>query len=129
MVVSGTVGAAQLDEFSTMGENVLAEFYQERGFSTSVFPLEQFELQKCSLADLRGGDTANNAQILRSILAGRDRGPKREAVLLNAGAALFVAGRAKTILAGWDLAAELIDSGRATAKLEELVAASAGIQG
>jgi anthranilate phosphoribosyltransferase len=112
-----------------MGENMLAEFYQERGFSSSIFALEQFPLQKCSLMDLRGGDTVSNAQIVRTILAGNDRGPKRDAVLLNAAAALFVAGRVKTIVAGWDLAAELIESGRAAAKLQELVTASAEIRG
>jgi anthranilate phosphoribosyltransferase len=72
------------------------------------------------LADLAGEDRQGNAQIVRRLLAGADRGPKRDALLLNAGAALFVAGKARSISHGWELAAELIDRGQARAKLEEL---------
>ena len=54
------------------------------------------------------------------MLTGEERGPKRDAVLLNAGAALFVAGKVKSFTEGWDLAANLIDSGRATAQLKAL---------
>ena len=59
-------------------------------------------------------------QIIREILSGKERGPKRDAVLLNAAAALFVAGRTKSLIEGWDLAGETIDSGRAKEKLAEL---------
>ena len=124
LVVCGRVGEAYLDEFSTLAENFLAEFYQERGFSTSTFLASEFALGKASIEDLRGGDAAQNAQIIRRLLSGEEKGPKRDAVLLNAAAALFVAGRSKSSVAGWDLAAELIDSGRARAKLDELVSAS-----
>ncbi len=72
------------------------------------------------LADLRGGDREVNATIIRRILKGEERGPKRDAVLLNAAAALFVAGRTRTMSEGWDLAVETIDSGKAAAKLAEL---------
>jgi anthranilate phosphoribosyltransferase len=109
-----------LDELSTLGENFIAEFYQPRGFTTSVLSLENFSLQPATLDDLLGGDKFQNAKITRAILSGADRGPKRDAVLLNAGAGLFVAGKVKTLLAGWELAAETIDSGRAAAKLAEL---------
>ena len=61
-----------------------------------------------------------NAEIVRQILRGTERGPKRDAVLLNAGAALFVAGKAKSLAEGWELAGETIDSGAAAAKLAEL---------
>lgn len=114
-----------LDELSTLGENTIAEFYQDRGFAASVMPAEQFSLQPAHLGDLNGGDRAINAEISRSILQGKERGPKRDAVLLNAGAALFVAGKSKTWSDGWDLAAELIDGGQAYRKLEELITASA----
>jgi anthranilate phosphoribosyltransferase len=120
MVVCGTVGEFKLDELSTLGENTVAEFYQERGFTASVMSLENFPLQPARLADLLGGDKFQNAEITRRILRGEDRGPKRDAVLLNAGAALFVAGRTRSLAAGWDLAGETIDSGRAGAKLAEL---------
>jgi anthranilate phosphoribosyltransferase len=61
-----------------------------------------------------------NATIIRRILRGEECGPKRDAVLLNAAAALFIAGETKSLVAGWELAAETIDSGKAAAKLAEL---------
>jgi anthranilate phosphoribosyltransferase len=135
MVVSGKVeptlppgpnaaAPVYLDELSTLGSNTVAEFYQDRGFATSVVPLSQFPVQTLTLADLRGSDRVANAEIVRRILSGVERGPKRDAVLLNAGAALFVAGKSKNWSEGWDLAAELIDSGKAEKKLGELIRAS-----
>src|SRR6185295_7116325 len=100
------------------------EFYQDRGFSTGALMPEHFPLQKASLADLAGGAREANAAIVRRLLGGDERGPRRDAVLLNGGAALFVAGRTRSIAEGWEMAAELIDGGRAQAKLEELIAAS-----
>jgi anthranilate phosphoribosyltransferase len=121
MVVCGKVSAASfLDELSMLGENTIAEFYQERGFTVSTASPEQFPLQSATLADLLGGDKNVNAKIVREILSGQERGPKRDAVLLNAAAALFVAGKTKSQAEGWDLAGETIDSGRASAKLAEL---------
>lgn len=120
MVVSGKVNGASLDEFSTLGENTIAEFYQERGFATSVMGLSEFPLNKATLADLTGGDRKANAAIVKELLRGFDRGAKREAVLLNAAAALFVANKASNFMRGWHLAAEVIDSGHAMSKLEEL---------
>ena len=109
-----------LDELSTLGENTIAEFYQERGIAVSMLTPEQFPLQHATLSDLNGGDRMANAEIVRRILRGGERGPQRDAVLLNAGAALFVAGRAKSLTEGWDWAGETIDSGKAAAKLAEL---------
>ena len=126
MVVSGQIGNRQsaigncLDELSTLGATHIAEFYQARGFSTSVLSPENFPLQPATLADLRGGDKFVNAEIIRRILRGDERGPKRDAVLLNAGAALLVAGKTRSVAAGWELAGETIDSGRAGKKLTEL---------
>ncbi len=110
-----------LDELSTLGDTTVAEFYQERGFSTSLLSPEQFPLQPATLADLLGGDRAANAEVVRRILRCEERGPKRDAVLLNAGAALLVAGRARSISEGWELAAQIIDAGQAEAKLKELM--------
>lgn len=121
MVVSGSTPAGFLDELSTMGETKIAEYYQDRGFNVSQLDPVHFHFAPATLDDLRGGNRAENARLLREILAGRDRGPKREAVLLNAGAALFVAGAARSLTEGLDAAAELIDSGKALAKLEALV--------
>ena len=126
MVVAGEIENPKaesgncLDELSTLGANHVAEFYQERGFSTSVLSPENFPVQPATLADLRGGDKFVNAEIIRRILRGDERGPKRDAVLLNAGAALFVAGKVKSLADGWALAAETIDAGRAATKLAEL---------
>ncbi len=116
-------GARSLDELSTLGPNTIAEFYQERGFVVSAFDASQLPLQPATLDDLRGGDRSANAEIIRRILSGTERGPKRDAVLLNAGAALFVAGAARSVGEGWELAASVIDDGRAQAKLRELAAA------
>jgi anthranilate phosphoribosyltransferase len=122
VVACGAVAGAagHLDEFSTLGPTRLAEFGTggkdgEREFLPGGLPL-----QSASLADLAGGDKAANAAIVRRILGGEERGPKRDAALLNSAAALYVAGRAASIEAGWDMAAQVIDSGAATKKLAEL---------
>ena len=121
MVVCGKVPAVgYLDELSTLGENTIAEFYQERGFAVSTSVPEAFSLQRAMLADLLGGDRQANAEIIRRILRGDERGPKRDAVLLNAAAALFVAGKTKSLVEGWNLAGETVDSGRGNKKLLEL---------
>ncbi|MBM3836760.1 MAG: anthranilate phosphoribosyltransferase [Verrucomicrobia bacterium] len=123
MVVSGAAGEGFLDELSTLGGNTIAEFYQDRGFSVSALPAESFALSLARLSDLAGGDRAANARTVRELLAGRERGPKRDAVLLNAGAALFVAAKTRSMHEAIQLASEVIDSGQALAKLEELSSA------
>jgi anthranilate phosphoribosyltransferase len=120
MVVSGKVGQASLDELSTLGENTIAEFYQERGFTTSSLSPEQFPIQSADLSDLAGGDRDANADIIRLILRGTIRGPKRDAVLLNSAAGLFVAGRASSLSEGWEIAIEMLDDGAAARKLQTL---------
>jgi anthranilate phosphoribosyltransferase len=120
MLVCGAAPAGHLDELSTVGTNTIAEFYQERGFAVFGLAPEQFPLQPATLADLLGGDRQLNAEIVRRILRGEERGPKRDIVLLNAAAALFVADRTNSLVKGWELAGEVIDSGRADAKLAEL---------
>ena len=125
MVVCGQVadehGAVRyLDELSPLGPTTIAEFYQEHALTVSQLTPDSFPLQPGKLADLRGGDREVNATIIRRILSGDERGPKRDAVLLNAAAALFVAGQVRSLLEGWERAAAVIDSGRAFAKLQEL---------
>jgi anthranilate phosphoribosyltransferase len=125
MVVCGAVrdeaGALRhLDELSPLGPTTIAEFHQEHAVVCSTLLPELFPLQPATLADLRGGDRAVNATIIRRILRGEERGPKRDAVLLNAAAALFVAGKTKSLVAGWELAAGIIDTGKAAGKLAEL---------
>jgi anthranilate phosphoribosyltransferase len=119
--VPGLNGSARyLDEISPLGPTTIAEFYQPLGFTSSTLMPDSFPLQPASLADLRGGDRDYNAALLQNILSGTDRGPRRDAVLLNSSAALFVAGAVRSMAEGWDKAGEVIDSGAATAKLHEL---------
>jgi anthranilate phosphoribosyltransferase len=125
MVVCGAVrdengSLRHLDELSPLGPTTIAEFYQENALACSTLSPESFSLQPATLADLRGGGREVNATIIRRILGNQERGPKRDAVLLNAAAALFVAGKTRSLVEGWALAAEVIDSGRAAAKLAEL---------
>ncbi len=121
MVVSGRAGTSYLDEFSTLQETRIAEYYHDRGFHTSVVDPINFALSPATLDQLRGGDRKENAFILRQIVAGKDRGPKRDAVLLNSAAALFVGGKVKSMTEGFACAAELIDRGQALSKLERLI--------
>ena len=120
MVVSGSAGAGHMDELSTIGGNRIAEFYQDRGFSDGELDPKNLPVQESLLNDLKGGDGATNAKRIREILSGKDRGPKRDIVLLNAGAALFVAEKSKTIMEGWERASCLIDEGIAADKLARL---------
>src|SRR5690606_31737418 len=114
MVVSGTVengdgqAATHLDELSILGETFVAEFYQEHGFSCSTIPPNHFSTESTSLKDLAGGDSKANAQIIRQIFSGKERGPKRDAVMLNAAAALLVSGKVKNLSEGWDISSDLI---------------------
>jgi len=130
MVVCGLVAAAgtgagvsYLDEFSVFDRTTIAEFYHDRAFHLSEFAASMLPVQPGALTDLVGGDREANAAIIRAVLGGRDRGPKRDAVILNSAAALLVADRAANLAEGWEKAAMLIDSGRAMAKLEALAAA------
>lgn len=124
MVVSGAVSdggeVRHLDELSTLGETTIAEFYQANGLSSSSLQPANFPIQPASLADLAGGGRDANAEIIRQLLRGEDRGPRREAVLLNSAAALLVAEQTRSLSEGWDAAEKLIDSGRAWAKLQLL---------
>jgi anthranilate phosphoribosyltransferase len=129
MVVSGGIRTGEfkthfLDELSTLGENVIAEFYHERGFANSILSPDELPLQPAVLEDLAGADRATNAEIIRRLFRGEERGPKRDAVLLNAAAALFVAGKTKSLAIGWELAGEIIDSGKALQKLKDLAQTS-----
>ena len=112
-------GAEGIDEISTAGYTKVAECRGNTVHTFYVHPAE-FGLPKSAPGDLTGGDAAVNAEIVRSVLAGR-KGPARDVVLLNAGAGLFVAGAAPSVRAGIARAGEAIDSGAARAKLEAMV--------
>ncbi len=120
MVVYGT---DKLDEISASAPTAVCEI---RDGATKLYEItpEQFGYPRCQKADLVGGTPVENAEITRNILSGRDRGPRRQAVCLNAGAALYVAGSAKTLEEGVKLAEYLLDSGKAMEKLRQFVEAS-----
>ena len=82
---------------------------------------EQFGYTRCSKEELQGGSPQENAAITLAILKGEERGAKRQAVCLNAGAALYIAGKTETIEAGVKMAEELIDNGSALKKLQEFI--------
>jgi anthranilate phosphoribosyltransferase len=121
MVVSGDVpGHGTLDELSTLGINRVSEFYHDRALSTSEWSPRDFPVAPASLTDLAGGGREENAALIRGLLSGVDCGPRRDAVLLNASAALFVAGRVRSMVEGWDLALAVLSDGRAARKLRDL---------
>lgn len=115
-VVHGQDG---LDELSTTGPSRVAELRDGEIRSYTVQP-EDFGLPRVTMADLKGGSAADNAEIIRRILAG-ERSPKRDIVVLNAGAAIAAGGKAPDIAAGIALATQSIDSGAARDRLARLV--------
>ena len=115
-------GKDKLDEISLSAPTAVCEFKDGWFKSYTVTP-EDFGLTRCEKSDLTGGAPAENAQIVRDILAGAP-GPKRDAVLMNAGAALYIAGKAASWAEGVTLAAELIDSGRAAGTLAGFIEVS-----
>ncbi len=115
-------GQDKLDEISMSAPTTVCEFKDGTYLSYVIKP-EDFGLVRCNKSDLIGGSPAENAAITRAILAG-EQGPRRDAVLMNAGAALYIAGKAATIAEGIRLAAAQIDCGAAAKTLEELVTVS-----
>ncbi len=113
-------GQDKLDEISMSAPTSVCEI-RDGWFQSYELTPEQFGYERCRKEELAGGSPEENAQITRDILEGRERGAKRCAVCLNAGAALYIGGRAKTTAEGVKLAEELIDSGAALGKLEEFV--------
>ena len=116
-------GKDNMDEITTTTETVISEIKDGKVNTFTITP-EQFGLKRASLEELRGGDGTENAVITKKILSGEEKGAKRDIVLLNAGATLYVGGAASTIEDGITLAKEAIDSGKATGKLAELVKVS-----
>lgn len=116
-------GTDRLDEISASAPTAVCEIRDGKTNLYEITP-EQFGYTRCQKSDLLGGTPEENAQITRNILSGQDKGPKRQAVCLNAGAALYAAGSAETMEAGVRLAEYLIDSGKAMEKLQQFVEAS-----
>jgi anthranilate phosphoribosyltransferase len=116
-------GREKLDEISAAGPTFVCEF-KDGEYKTYDITPEDFGFARCTKEDLVGGTPEENATITRDILSGKEQGPKRTTVLMNAGAALYIGGKADSLKAGIDLAEELIDSGKAYEKLEQVIAAS-----
>ena len=115
-------GQDKLDEISLSSPTTVCEI-QDGWYKTYTITPEEFGFARCRKEDLKGGTPAENAQITRNILQG-EKGHKRNAVLLNAGASLYIGGKAKDMKEGIALAAELIDSGKALATLQKLIEVS-----
>lgn len=113
-------GQDSLDEISMCAPTSVCEIRDSKFTSYEITP-EQFGYERCEKGALTGGTPAENAEITKAILKGEEKGPKRQAVCLNAGAALYIAGKAASIEEGVKLAESLIDSGAALKKLEEFV--------
>ena len=117
-------GAGGIDELSPAGPNLVCEVVGGEVRRREIDPAE-LGIPRCRPSELRGGKPAENARTIREIFAGA-RGPKREAVLLNAAGAIAAGGHAKDLREGYALAAEAVDSGAAAQRLEELVEFSQG---
>lgn len=112
-------GKDNMDEFTTTDATVVSEIKDGKVTTYEVTP-EEFGIQRVTLEDLQGGDGTENAKITKRILDG-EKGAKRDIVVLNAGAAIYIAGKADSIKEGIRLAEESIDSGKAKEVLQKLV--------
>ena len=115
-------GQDKLDEISMSAPTKVCEI-KDGWFKSFVIKPEDFGFERCTKDELKGGTPEENAKITRAILAG-EKGPKRNAVLLNAGASLYIGGKADSFKDGVKLAAEIIDSGKALETLEKFIEVS-----
>ena len=115
-------GQDKLDEISLSAPTSVCEI-RDGWYKSYVITPEDFGFDRCTKDDLKGGAPEENAAITRAILSG-EKGHKRNAVLMNAGAALYIGGKAESMKDGIALAAELIDSGKALETLERFIAVS-----
>lgn len=116
-------GKEKLDEITAVGPTAICEFQNGRYTTYDITP-EEFGFKRCAKEDLVGGTPEENAKITRDILAGKETGPKRDTVLMNAGAALYVADKAASLAEGIELAKQLIADGSALKALDDFIAES-----
>jgi anthranilate phosphoribosyltransferase len=116
-------GAGGIDELSPVGENLVAEVVDGAVRERTLDPEADLGLPRCDLAELRGGAPNENAAAVREVFDGADGG-RRNAILLNAAGAIAAAGHAEDLREGLELAREAVDSGAASARLEQLIAFS-----
>ena len=115
-------GMDKLDEISMSAPTKVCEI-KDGWFRTTVISPEDFGFERCTKEDLKGGTPEENTKIVRDILGGQ-KGNKRNAVLMNAGASLYIGGKADSMKEGIALAAEIIDSGKALETLDKLIEVS-----
>lgn len=115
-------GKDRLDEISMSAPTAVCEF-KDGWFRSYTIAPEDFGFERCTKDNLKGGTPEENAKITREILGGA-KGHKRNAVLMNAGAALYIGGKAETLKDGIALAAKIIDSGKALETLDKLIKVS-----
>ena len=116
-----SMAMAALDELTTTGPNRISYLQEDGAVSHLDLDPTSLGFHRASIVDLRGDDAPTNAAILRGVLAGSERGPKRDVVLLNAGAALMAADAVHSIADGVRMARDTIDSGAALQKLDNLI--------
>ena len=116
-------GKDSLDEISMCAPTAVCEI-KDGWFQSYELTPEQFGYERCDKSQLTGGSPQENAEITKAILEGREKGAKRQAVCMNAGAALYITGKAETIEQGVRMAESLIDDGSALRKLEEFITES-----
>jgi len=124
IIVNGYGG---MDELTISGPNRISQLHEDGHIETYELDPLEFGFEGASISELRGGEPSDNAVIMRSVLDGRDKGPRRDVVLLNSGAALWAAGRAENLRAGIAMARDSLDSGAALEKLDRLIAYSQGM--
>ena len=115
-------GMDKLDEISMSAPTKICEI-KDGWFRTTEISPEDFGFERCTKEDLKGGTPEENTKIVRDILGGQ-KGNKRNAVLMNAGASLYIGGKADSMKEGIELAAEIIDSGKALETLDKLIEVS-----
>jgi anthranilate phosphoribosyltransferase len=120
MFVHGLDG---LDEISLLGKTRINEIQNGSIISYEISP-EDFGFTRCTLEDISTGTPEVNAGVIRDVFSGRNKGPRRQAVVLNAAGAMFIGGKANSFAEGIQLADEIIESGAAQDKLKQLITAS-----
>lgn len=116
-------GEDKMDEATVSANTKICEINNGK-FKTYEITPEEFGFKRCSKDELLGGDGKENAEITKNILTGKEQGAKRDVVLLNAGMALYIAGKADNIKDGISLAKDIIDSGKAFAEMEQFAKAT-----
>jgi len=114
-------GRDKLDEISASDETAVAELKEDGTIEKYVIKPEDFGLVRGSKDDIVGGTPEENAQITRDVLSGKEQGTKRTTVLMNAGTAIYIGGKASSIADGIKMAADLIDSGKALETMEKFI--------